>query len=289
METADDLKLIRGIGPSLERRLHEAGIRKFHQLAGLSVDELESMVPGVSERRHRLEDWISEAKARASGATQRNSTTSTPAEATFRVEVSLSEERTIRATEVTHLESGAKGIWAGLLGDELIQFIAAAATGEAADMESSRRPKSQEPVSDMAGEPGGSEATRLQGMLALREVETRVAGQLGQSVFLREGQPFTVRTVLDLTRLETGRDVPLSYALGIYANGLVNGNRLVVGEDRGTISMTDEIVSIEVEATGLPKDLYRLTAFATLTPAAAGRSGPSTLAASLEKGPLQVD
>jgi predicted RecB family nuclease len=43
MATSDDLKVIRGIGPNLERRLHGAGIHTFQQLAELSVEQLEAM------------------------------------------------------------------------------------------------------------------------------------------------------------------------------------------------------------------------------------------------------
>jgi hypothetical protein len=227
MSTADDLKLIRGIGPSIESRLHGAGILTFAQLAELSPQELESIVPGLSEKRHRLAGWISEAKDRASGKPQ-----------------------------------------------------------PAPEVERSRRPTRRKPVAK-AAEPDATEAAGLGGVLRLQEVQTHVAGQPGPSELLREGQPFTVRAVLDLTGLEARREVLLSYTLRVYANGLVNGDRRIVGEERGTISMTDAVVTIEMEAAGLPKDLYRLTAFVTLTLVAAEGSAPA-LAASLEKGLLQV-
>lgn len=59
----DDLKLIKGIGPVLERRLHELGVRSFADLAALTperVAEIDHAIdfPGRIER----ERWIEQAK-----------------------------------------------------------------------------------------------------------------------------------------------------------------------------------------------------------------------------------
>ncbi len=59
----DDLKLIKGIGPVLERRLHELGVRSFADLAALTperIAEIDEAIefPGRIER----ERWIEQAK-----------------------------------------------------------------------------------------------------------------------------------------------------------------------------------------------------------------------------------
>jgi predicted flap endonuclease-1-like 5' DNA nuclease len=59
----DDLKLIKGIGPVLERRLHELGVKSFADLAALTperVKEIDEAIefPGRIER----ERWIEQAK-----------------------------------------------------------------------------------------------------------------------------------------------------------------------------------------------------------------------------------
>ncbi|MFL6130395.1 MAG: hypothetical protein ACJ73E_15195, partial [Mycobacteriales bacterium] len=60
----DDLRAIRGIGPAIERTLHELGITTYRQVAGLHGAELEAV-------RHRLEafsariereDWAGQAR-----------------------------------------------------------------------------------------------------------------------------------------------------------------------------------------------------------------------------------
>jgi predicted flap endonuclease-1-like 5' DNA nuclease/uncharacterized protein YbgA (DUF1722 family) len=52
----DDLRAIQGIGPSMERRLHAAGIYRFAQLAALSVEELRRAV--AAEPFVKVENWI---------------------------------------------------------------------------------------------------------------------------------------------------------------------------------------------------------------------------------------
>jgi hypothetical protein len=288
MATSDDLKLIHGIGPNLERRLHGAGIVTFQRLADLSVDELETMVPGLSEKRHGLANWISEATKRAAESPQPDSASaSAHFEATFQIELLLDEGGTVRNTKVTHLESGIERNWAGFEENKLVRFLLEMATGQAGEAESSQPLEAREAAADVE-DADATEGAGPRGVLRLRELETSVGGESGASDFLQEGQPFTVRTVLDLTGLEARRQVPLKYVLGVYANGLVNGHRLLVGEHEGTISITDKVVPIEIEATSLPKDLYRLMAFVTVRQAGNGGSPPATLAATLDKGPLQV-
>jgi hypothetical protein len=64
----DDFKLIKGIGPAIERRLHEVGVTTFAQLAALSPDGLATLVEGagVSSERIVRQDWIGRAGELAS-------------------------------------------------------------------------------------------------------------------------------------------------------------------------------------------------------------------------------
>ncbi|MDS4070169.1 MAG: hypothetical protein RKO24_11180, partial [Candidatus Competibacter sp.] len=61
----DDLKLIAGIGPALEKKLHACGILSFRQLAALGdadVDRVEAAIKSFG--RIRRDDWIGQARAR---------------------------------------------------------------------------------------------------------------------------------------------------------------------------------------------------------------------------------
>ena len=62
--TKDDLKVIRGIGPAIEKRLNNAGISTFEALARLSVEELEGIL-GNARRLAKEGDLIAQAKTLA--------------------------------------------------------------------------------------------------------------------------------------------------------------------------------------------------------------------------------
>jgi predicted flap endonuclease-1-like 5' DNA nuclease len=61
----DDLKLISGIGPALEKKLNACGISRYQELATLSdadIDRVEAAIKSFG--RIRRDDWIGQAKAR---------------------------------------------------------------------------------------------------------------------------------------------------------------------------------------------------------------------------------
>lgn len=60
----DDFSDIKGIGPVIRRRLREAGIESFAQLAEMDVEEL-AETAGVPEGRIASDDWIGQAKSLA--------------------------------------------------------------------------------------------------------------------------------------------------------------------------------------------------------------------------------
>jgi predicted flap endonuclease-1-like 5' DNA nuclease len=60
----DNLQLIRGIGPAIERTLNEMGIFRYQQIAGMSqydIDRLAQRLKGFHTRIYR-EDWIGQAR-----------------------------------------------------------------------------------------------------------------------------------------------------------------------------------------------------------------------------------
>ena len=60
----DDLQVIKGIGPAIEKRLNNAGINTFEALSRLSVEELEGIL-GNARRLAKESDLISQAKTLA--------------------------------------------------------------------------------------------------------------------------------------------------------------------------------------------------------------------------------
>jgi len=63
-ESADDLKLINGIGPALEKKLNAGGVFTFRDLATLSEADIERIEAAIKFiGRIRREDWIGQARA----------------------------------------------------------------------------------------------------------------------------------------------------------------------------------------------------------------------------------
>ncbi len=65
---ADDLKKLSGVGPALEKKLHEAGVTTFAQIAGWSADDIADMDGKLSFKgRIEREGWVEQAKELAKG------------------------------------------------------------------------------------------------------------------------------------------------------------------------------------------------------------------------------
>lgn len=62
--TRDELKRINGIGPVFEKRLYEAGINSFAELAALSPERIHEIinVEGTTEKMFIPESWIAQAR-----------------------------------------------------------------------------------------------------------------------------------------------------------------------------------------------------------------------------------
>jgi len=64
-DVRDDLKMIKGVGPAIEKTLNEMGIISLQQIADLSeydIDRVARRLKGFHSRIHR-EDWIGQARA----------------------------------------------------------------------------------------------------------------------------------------------------------------------------------------------------------------------------------
>lgn len=68
-DAADDLKLIRGIGPGFERELKHLGIRKFAQIAAWTDEDVETIAKKIKAKPERIrrDDWIARAAELARG------------------------------------------------------------------------------------------------------------------------------------------------------------------------------------------------------------------------------
>lgn len=66
-ELKDDLKIIKGIGPAIERKLNNAGIFTYAALAKLSSQDLENILGGQLRRLQDENDLVAQARELAKG------------------------------------------------------------------------------------------------------------------------------------------------------------------------------------------------------------------------------
>jgi NADH-quinone oxidoreductase subunit E len=66
-EAADDLKLIKGIGPVSEARLNEFGVRTYAALAALEDEDIGALADHVKMSVDRVRPWVEQARARLAG------------------------------------------------------------------------------------------------------------------------------------------------------------------------------------------------------------------------------
>ena len=67
-KAGDDLKQLSGVGPALEKKLHEAGVTTFAQIAAWTEDDVAAMDEKLSFKgRITREGWIEQAKKLAEG------------------------------------------------------------------------------------------------------------------------------------------------------------------------------------------------------------------------------
>ena len=60
----DDLKMIKGVGPAIEKTLNEMGVFRFDQIAAmteLDIDRIANRLKGFRSRIYR-EDWMGQAR-----------------------------------------------------------------------------------------------------------------------------------------------------------------------------------------------------------------------------------
>lgn len=164
----DDFQQIPGIGPAIERRLHEVGILTYHQLATTSPAELAERLrnfAGISASRIEQQDWMAQAQELAS-AEQEQVTNSEQGSgngqhyATFNIELLLDNNSEVRRTRAVYIQGGEQNSWAGWDRERLLRFVEERAAIEA---KAEHAEAAHEPEVESAGtaeEPGAVGARR---------------------------------------------------------------------------------------------------------------------------------
>jgi Helix-hairpin-helix domain len=250
----DDLKLINGIGPAVERRLHSVGIYTYAQLAALSPADIAAAVAdlaGLSAERIIKQDWIGQARKLASES------------------ISSEAQEEIEAPPEPVVPSVVSELELAPSAPEKTEYVPpVVAEPELAP------PAAEviEPVPPVVAPPGAKEVQITPPVVAmsgsigvprLRQIETVPAGAHIPQNCLPYGQPFDVLLTLDLSDLRISADTRFSYRASIYSKSLEGHPRLVVGEASGIVTSTDK-VTVSIAGTALPKGTYRLKAMVVL-------------------------
>lgn len=266
--TADDLRRINHIGPVYERRLRDAGIETYAQLAAQTPKRLAEILrdqAGISIQRIEEWDWIGQAEALGShGSLQvgREVEDDDLHYGTFTIKLLINNQNNVRGTRVEYIQGKDQDAWGGWNEARLLNFIKHSAhlvseeTGP--EPAPARKPEPKQAVST----PAEKELTDGKDV---PETATVSVGIEVPHQTIRFGQPYTVRLRLGFTDLENRGDRSADYAASIYAKNMNGGAYEVVAEG-GEMRHFLDPPTLLVEGQPLPKGTYRLSAIVKVSP-----------------------
>jgi predicted flap endonuclease-1-like 5' DNA nuclease len=161
-QAGDDFQQIQGVGAAIDRRLHDAGILTYQDLAALSPEQIAAGLAGVaglSPARIASQDWPGQAGRLAGPAAPPLPSEPDQRYASFHIEFLLDVDDSVRRTKVHHHQSGTDEAWAGWDEDRLLALLrdhiphmTARQPAEAADIPSSAAPPAAEPETAVPSE-----------------------------------------------------------------------------------------------------------------------------------------
>jgi hypothetical protein len=273
----DDFKLIHGIGPGIESRLHAAGIHSYAQLAALTPEQMAAQVGnliGMSAARVVQQDWIGQARQLAAESNAAEIDLAVPNShqhyGSFSIELLLDKNNNVRRTKVLHIQSLAEDTWAGWEEARLLKFISKNAAlnilaQQAASISELMQETEQPEPTEVLVQKLAPAVTDVAGQMRLAGTAVKVADDTGGQRFVYSNQLFNINLTLDLVDLQAPRDVPLGYSAIVYAKKVGGGSRQMVGSSEGTLLPADR-VSLDVKGIQLSSGVYRIETFVELKP-----------------------
>lgn len=277
-QTGDDFRKIAGIGLAIERRLHEAGILTYQDLAARSPEQIAASladVAGLSSVRIASQDWAGQAGRLAGPAAPHLPSEPNQHYASFHIELLLDVDGSVRRTKVHHHQSDKDEAWPGwdegrliaLLSDH-IPLLAPRQSAEAPGPQSSATPTTDQ----QAAAPSRSEIETVELPVSLPSSFLRIEN-LGLT---REGQrshryapdePTSIGFTLHVTRASTLQAATFDFTADITASSELGDNqRQLLGTVQGAVRV-GEPLPIELAGQPLPRGLYRLEATVAIYPA----------------------
>jgi hypothetical protein len=280
-QPADDLRAVRGIGRETARRLHDAGVRSFADLAHHSPSEIATKARVQASRVER-EHWVDQARELAERSLRTGAEGAETAideaehRESFILRLTLDDDNKVIRTLVTHVRSEREApAWAGWDTAQLLEFLSeycdlgeeaeATPTGGAVPSAASvGEPGPARPAIAAEGKPEPAPLTPPPSSeVQLGELEVVSAATGASQWSLKAGEPFAVRLAFDPQVAEEFGPEPLAYTVSIFARTLGESRRRTetVGEDAGKLRGTGRATSVVrsmVRSTGLLPGTYRL-------------------------------
>jgi len=314
----DDLTRIAGLGQDIARRLDEAGIRTYAELAGCSADEIAKVLPDASPLLWEcIDGWRHRAQELAGGTAIRPERGGPGAGngqhyESFIVRVLLNDDGSIRDTRMEHIGTGRVKRWADWDHDAMLGFLkeAAAPTAPPAllaapvgPLDAEPRP---EPVPEPVAEPSASSQVRpiSQPPVTARAPTTPSpsaqpeASQAAAGPAAADAPPPgllapIVRLRPDRTLLRAAQPFAVTLSLDLTKvapqSGRLIYSAVIVARQLGGRSgrtlasprgflKVADATAVTIDAGGLPPGVYLLEAAVSLRAAGASRVGAAAMA-----------
>jgi predicted flap endonuclease-1-like 5' DNA nuclease len=287
-QAADDFQKIAGIGQAIERRLHDAGILTYRDLAARSPEQIAASladVAGFSSARIASQDWAGQAGRLAGSAAP-----SLPSEpdqhyASFHIELLLDVDGSVRRTKVHHHQSDKDEAWPGWDEGRLIALLrdhipllapgqqaeAPGQPGEAPGLPSSATTATPPTDQQEAAAPSRGEMETAELPVSLPSSFLRIENlgltREGQrSRRYAPGEPATISFTLHVIQADT-QAATFDFTADVTASSeLGDDQRQLLGTVQGPIR-AGEPLPVELAGAPLPRGLYRLEAAVTIYPA----------------------
>ena len=299
-QAGDDFQKIAGIGQAIERRLHDAGILTYQDMAARSPEQIAASltdVAGLSSARIASQDWAGQAGRLAGPAASPLPSEPDQTYASFHIELLLDVDGSVRRTKVHYYQSEQDEAWPGWDEGRLIALLSghipllaprqpaetpeqpaetpeqpAEALGQPADAPGP--PSSATPTTDQqeAAAPSGSELETAELPVSLPSSFLRIENlgltREGQrSRRYAPGEPTSIGLTLHVTPASTLQAATFDFTADVTASSVLGDNqRQRLGTAQGAVR-AGEPLPVELTGPPLPRGLYRLEATVAIYPA----------------------
>jgi hypothetical protein len=315
-QAGDDFQQIQGIGAAIDRRLHDAGILSYQDLAALAPEQIAARLAGLaglSPARIAGQDWVGQASRLAGPAAPTLPSEPDQSYASFHVEFLLGVDGSVRRTKVHHHQSATDEAWAGWDEDRLLALLrdhvpnlSSQLPAEAANVPSSAAPAAAEPqtavppgaqldrVTASGDQPDGAGQVETAGLPAGLPSSSLRIDYLGLT---REGQrsrdwvpdePTSIGFTLRVSRTITREAAAVDFSADITASSVLGDDqRWPLGTVQGAVRV-DEPLSVELTGEPLPRGLYRPEATVLIYPTNHAPDSPPLQGRRASGAPIQV-